>query len=117
MNEKFGSFLSNYFGGAYDEEVSYKWEAVIDEIKTYHVDGYPGGWSSYYCQNTWNDAILENEADLEIFDLLLKIDMKNGADTFKIVHILCQYGAFEAIKVRKIYLPFHGNRTLAFYFK
>ena len=100
LKERFESFLSNYFGASYDQEVSEKWEAVLYEIETYFKDGYAGGWSSYYCKKTWNDSTLENEADLEIFDLLFKIDIKNGADTSKIVHSLCFYGAFEAVKVR-----------------
>ena len=81
----------------------------------YFEDGQPGGWSSFYCSETWNDETLENDADLEIFDLLLKIDNKNGADTSKIVLFLCGYGAFEAVKVRKIKLPFH--EILIFVFK
>ena len=100
LEEKFESFLSNYFGASYDEEVSEKWEAVTYEIETYFKDGKIGGWSSYYCKATWNDETLENEADFEIFDLLFKIDIKNGADTSKIVDSLCLDGAFEAVKVR-----------------
>ncbi len=99
MEEKLGSFLSNYFGASYDEEVSEKWEAVIIEIRLYFEDVNVGGWSSYYCKMTWNDSTLENDADLEIFDLLFKIDIENGADTSKIVWNLCGYGAFEAVKV------------------
>ena len=53
-----------------------------------------------YCKKTWNDSTLENDADLEIFDLLLKIDIQNGVDSYKIVRNLCFYGAFEAVKVR-----------------
>ena len=93
--------MSNYFGAGYDEEVSEKWKIVIWEIELYFKDGYVGGWSSLYCSKTWNDETLENEADLEIFDLLLKIDIKNGADTTKIVLELCINGAFEAVKVKK----------------
>ena len=107
MKDRFESFLSNYFGASYDEEVSEKWEDVIFEIELYFKDGDVGGWSSYYCKATWNDSTLENDADLEVFDLLLKIDIKDGADTSKIVLRLCRYGAFEAIKVRKSYFPFH----------
>ena len=101
MNEKFEGFLSNYFGAGY-EEVSDKWAAVIDEIRLYFEDGKVGGYSSWYCNATWNNETLENEVDFEIFDLLLKIDIKNGADTSKIVNRLCYYGAYEAVKVRKI---------------
>ena len=101
MENKLKSFLSNYFGASYDEEVSEKWEGVITERRLYFEDGCVGGYSSYYCKFTWNDETLENDADLEIFDLLLKIDIKNGADTSKIVWSLCFYGAFEAVKVRK----------------
>ena len=101
LDEKFESFLSNYFGASYDEEVSDKWNAVIDEIKTYFKYGTVGGWSSWYCKATWNGFTLENDADLEIFDRLLKIDIKNGADTSKIVRNLCSFGAFEAVKVKK----------------
>ena len=101
MEENFKIFLSNYFGDSYDEEVSEKWEVVIDEIEMYFKDGYVRGWSSGYCWRTWNDETLENEADLEIFDLLLKIDIKNGADKSKIVQNLCKDGAFEAVKVKK----------------
>ena len=101
MEEKFGSFLSYYFGASYEEEISEKWAAIINEITIYFEDGFHGGWSSYYCSVTWNDSTLENEADFEIFDLLLKIDIKNGADTSKIVQNLCIFGAFEAVKVKK----------------
>ena len=103
MDEKFGSFLSNYFGASYDEEVSEKWEAVTYEIETYFDHDCVGGWSSAYCLLTWNDSTLENDADLEIFDLLLKIDIQNRADLSKIVLGLCNYGAFEAVKVRRNY--------------
>ena len=101
MEEKFRRFLSNYFGNSYDEKVSDKWRDIIWEIQRYFEDRFQGGWSSYYCQMTWNDSTLENEADLDIFDLFLKIDIQNGADTSKIVHSLCKEGAFEAVKVRK----------------
>ena len=100
MKEKLGSFLSNYFDTSYDEEVSEKWAFVIVEIEIYYADGKVGGWSSLYCKWTWNDETLENEADLEIFDLLFKIDIKNKADRSKIVNILCYFGAFKAVKVR-----------------
>ena len=99
--EKLESFLRNYFGACYDEKFSEKLGAIIFEQRFYFTDGYVGGYSSYYCHNTWNDATLENEADLEIFDLLFKIDIQNGADTSKIVNSLCVNGAFEAVKVRK----------------
>ena len=102
MKEKFGCFLSSCFGASYDEEVSDKWKAVIIEIRLYFQDGFHGGWSSFYCSETWNDETLENEADLEIFDLLFEIDIKNGADTSKIVQNFCFNGAFETVKVRKI---------------
>ena len=100
MDEKFGGFLENYFGAGYDGEDSEKWEDVIYEIETYFKDGKVGGWSSFYCKMTWNDSTLENEADLEIFDLLFKIDIKNGADPSNIVNSFCLYGAFEAVEVR-----------------
>ena len=107
MEENFENFLSTYFGASYDEEVSEKWATVIFEQRLYFEDLHYGGWSSYYCSVTWNDSTLENEADLEIFDLLLKIDIQNGADISKIVYYLCFYCAFEAIKVRKSLFPFH----------
>ena len=102
MEEKFESFLSNYFGACYDKKVSEKWGDIIREIEYYFEDGYVGGWSSFYCKMAWNDSTLENDADLKIFDLLFKIDIKNGADTSKIVDNLCRNGAFEAVKVGKI---------------
>ena len=102
LEEKLESFLSNYFGDSYDEKVSGEWRDIIREIEIYFEDGWVGGWSSLFCQITWNYWTLENEADLEIFDLLLKIDIQNGADTSKIVWSLCINGAFEAVKVRKI---------------
>ena len=101
MEENFESFLSNYFGASYDGEVSEKWGSVIFEERLYCKDGYVEGWSSAYCSVTWNGSTLENEADLDIFDLLFKIDIKNGADTSKIFGHLCRNGAFEAVKVRK----------------
>ena len=107
MDEKFGGFLENYFGASYDGEDSEKWAAVINEVEAYFNDSRVGGWSSWYCKTTWSYETLENEADLEIFDLLLKIDIKNGADTSKIVWNLCGYGAFEAVKVRNGFSDFH----------
>ena len=100
MNGKFRGFLSNYFGASYDEEVSEKSGDVIEEINMYFEDGKVGGWSSFYCKKTWNDSTLNNDANLEIFDLLLKIDIKNGADLSKIFLELCFFGAFEAVRVR-----------------
>ena len=100
FKEKFEDYLLNYFGENYDGRIFKKCEFIIIEIETYFKDARVGGWSSFYCKVTWNDSTLENEADLEIFDLLLKIDIKNGADLSKIVRHLCKYGAFEAIKVR-----------------
>ena len=101
MEENFENFLTNYFGPGYGEEISGKWESVFVEQRLYFEDGAVGGWSSYYCKTTWNESTLENDADLEIFDLLFEIDIKNGADESKIVGSLCQFGAFEAVKVRE----------------
>ena len=101
MEENFENFLTNYFGPGYGEEISGKWESVFVEQRLYFEDGAVGGWSSYYCKLTWNDETLENDANLEIFDLLLKIDIKNGADLSKIVLSLCHNGAFEAVTVKK----------------
>ena len=97
--EKFGDFLATYFREKYDGSLFKKWKAIIFETDLYYEDDLVGGWSSMYCRLTWNDRTLENEADLEIFDLLLKIDIKNGADSSKVVHSLCTDGAFEAVKV------------------
>ena len=104
LEEKFGGFLSNYFDADYDEKVSEKWAAVIYELRIYFERAHARGWSSHYCRKTWNDSTLENDADLEIFDLLYKIDIKNEADSSKIVLQLCNDGAFEAVKVRKMFL-------------
>ena len=93
-------FLSDYFGARYDGRLNEQLEALIVEIRIYIADDDVGGWSSYYCRVTWNDSTLENDADLNIFDLLLKIDNENGADSSKIVNGLCFCGAFEAVKVR-----------------
>ena len=101
LEEKFESFLSNYFGySAYDKKVSKKWKDIIFEIRLYFKDRNYGGWSCYYCSKTWNNSNLENDADLEIFDLLFKIDVRNRADTSDIIWNLCFIGAFEAVKVR-----------------
>ena len=101
FKEKYEDCLLNYFGENYDGRFFKKWAAVIIEIDIYLKDGYVGGWSSYYCKQTWNDSTLKNEADFEIFELLFEIDIQNGADTSKIVRNLCLYGAFEAVKVGK----------------
>ena len=93
-------FLMTYFEDDYDIRLSPNFVDIIVEIKMYFEDGKVGGWSSYYCKKTWNDSTLENDADLEIFELLLTIDIRNGADTSKIVYWLCGYGAFEAVKVK-----------------
>ena len=116
LEENCESFLSNYFCAGYDEELYNEWVALFYEIETYFDDGGVGGWSSWYCSENWNDETLENEADLEIFDLLLKIDTQNGADPSKIVHSLCFLGAFEAVKVENKF-PFHKILTLVFKYK
>ena len=96
----FHKFLSDYFGDHFDGRLSEPLEHVISEIHLYFKDSYVGGWSSSYCKFAWNDVTLENEADLEIFDLLFKIDIQNEADSSEIVYGLCNVGAFEAVKVR-----------------
>ena len=93
-------FLMTHFEDDYDKRLPRKFLGIIIEIETYFKDGKVGGWSSWYCKKTWNDETLENEADLKIFDLLLKIDIQNGADSSEIVQQLCNNGAFEAVKVR-----------------
>ena len=100
FKEKFEDYLLNYFAENYDGRLFKKWAAIINEIEAYFKDYKVGGWSSWYCKVTWNDETLENDADLEIFDLLFKIDIRNGADASKIVWSLCYVGAFEAVKVR-----------------
>ena len=95
------TFLSTYFEDDYDVRLLGNFVGIIVKIPLYFKNGSIGGWSSGYCKVTWNDSTLENEADLEIFDLLFKIDIKNGADTSKIVQNLFNVGAaFEAVKVR-----------------
>ena len=94
------TFLLTNFEDDYDERLPRNFGGIYNEIELYFKDGKVGGWSSWYCKMTWNDSTLENEADLEIFDLLFEIDIKNGADTSKIVDTLCSTGAFEAVKVR-----------------
>ena len=116
MEEKFENFLSNYFGAGYDEELSEKWEAVYYEIETYFKNGNVGGYSSWYCKTTWNHETLENEADLEIFDLLFKIDIKNGADLSKIVLSLCLHGAFEIVKVRESQFDYKNVPYFSYYY-
>ena len=103
FKERFGDFLSNYFGENYDGRHFKIWEDVIFEIEIYFKDGYFGGWSSYYCRLCRNDSTLENDADLKIFYLLLEIDIQNGAATSRIVISLCLSCAFEAVKVRLIH--------------
>ena len=58
------------------------------------------GYSCCYCIMAWNENKLKNEADLALFDLLLEIDVKNGADTTTILKNICLVGAFGAVKVR-----------------
>ena len=95
------TFLSTNYEVDHDQRLPrHLVDITIIEIDTYFKDGRVGGWSSFYCKKTWNDSTLENDANLEIFDLLLKMDIKNGADTSKIVDSLCLTGAFEAVKVR-----------------
>ena len=101
LEENFESFLSNYFDASYDQKETKKLRDIIREIKRYFKDGSVGGWSSLYCKVTWNDQTLENDADFEIFDILFKIDIQNGADSSKIVQSLCFNGAFEAVKVKQ----------------
>ena len=92
--------MSDYFGHRYDGRLTEQFEAVMIETELYFNDDHVGGWSTYYCKWTWNDSTLENDADLEIFDLLFKIDIQNGADSSKIIVWLSTYGAFEAVQVR-----------------
>ena len=100
IKEDFKKFLSDYFGDHFDGILSEQSEDVIEEIKMYFKDGLVGGYSSFYCKITWNDSTQENDADLKVFDLLLEIDIQNGADSSKILQNLCHNGAFETVKVR-----------------
>ena len=64
----------------------------------------------------WDEERLKNDADLEIFDLLFKIDLENGADRTSILNYLCNYGAFGAVKVRanwkiEIQFPFRKQTS------
>ena len=105
FKEKFRNLISIYFGSNRDAGLLEKFEAVIFETVLYFKVGEEGGcrsWSGYYCKMSWNDVTLKNEADLEIFEILLKIDKQNGADTSIIFENVCYYGAFEAVKVRFI---------------
>ena len=87
------------FGQIYDENFFKIWEAILIETKLYLKRDWIGGWSSFYCKAAWNDSTLENDVNLDIFDLLLEIDKRNGANPSTIVLGLCNCGAFEAIKV------------------
>ena len=73
------------------------------EIETYFKKGEDGiiigGWSCLYCKETWDDWSLKNNADLEVFEILFKIDTQNGTETSKIFQNLCKYGAYEAVEV------------------
>ena len=111
FKEKFRDFIFIYFGKNGDAGLFEKFEALIFETELYFKVGEEGGWSGYYCAKTWNDEALENEADLQIFDLLFEIDNKNGADSSIIFEVVCHFGAFEAIKVRfiKIYSKFEAS--------
>ena len=95
------NLISIHFGKNDDGRLLVKLGGAMFEIELYLEDGHFGGWSSYYCSKTWNEETLKNDADLETFDLLSKIDIQNGADPSKIVYILCLNGAFEAVKVSK----------------
>ena len=116
MEENFENFLTNYFGPGYGEEIFGKWGSVIDEIRLYFEDDAVGGWSSCYFKFTWNDETRKNDANLRIFDLLLKIDIKNGADISKIVLLLCHVGAFEAVRVRESYFHYQNVPYLSYYY-
>ena len=95
------TFLPTYIiEDDYNERLLHDFVGLLIEIKLYCEEGNVGGYSSFYCKKTWNDETLENDANLKIFDLLLKIDIENGADASKIVYHLCAVGAFEAVKVR-----------------
>ena len=108
FKETFRIFISIHFGSNRDAGLLEKFEAIIFEL--YFKVGEEGGWSGYYCKMAWNDETLKNEADLEIFYLLFKIDIKNGANTSVIVESVCHYGAFDVLKVRfiKIYIKFEA---------
>ena len=75
-------------------------EGIKVESGMIFKEGYPGGYSIIYCCAAWDEERLKSEADLAVFDLLFKIDIKNGADRTKILGRLCGFGAFGAVKVR-----------------
>ena len=102
-------FFREYFGTAFDEKKVGVLEGIKIEGLMYFKEGKVGGYSSCYCKMAWDKKRLKCDADLSVFDLLLEIDVKNGADTTKILNNLCKGGAFGAAKVRanlKIEIPF-----------
>ena len=98
--ERFNAYLLNYFGDTYIEKDFEMFKNAIKDTVLFFKDDSIGGWSNLYCKRTWNDMTLKNDADLEIFDLLFKIDLMNGAKPSTIIFWLCYYGAFEILKVR-----------------
>ena len=103
MEEKIEIFLSSYFGASHVKADSLKGKFFYLEMLISFKNDQSGGYSGAYCASTWNDSTLKNDADLEVFDLLFEIDIKNGADPSKLVNNLCNRGAFEAVKVGQNY--------------
>ena len=90
-------YFLEYFGSFENENIG-----VLDGIKyesrLYFKFRTPGGYCSLYCNMALDEENLKNDADLSLFDLLLQIDIENGAEPTKILNSICLNGAFGAVK-------------------
>ena len=75
-------------------------DQLESEISMYESDGKMGGFSTQYLNRKWDDFKMRSTAKTEIFEQLLEIDIKNGADISRILFYVCSSGNFELLKLK-----------------
>ena len=71
----------------------------FDEGSNETLDSGLGGYSAFYCTKAHDTETLEYDASTAIFQTLLLLDSKNGANRSRIVRQVCKSSAFKILQV------------------
>jgi len=71
----------------------------VAETKLYSPEFTEFGYSGLYLDCNWSDAEQQNKANLMLFEKLSKFDQKRGITKEELLFTICNYGAFQLIRV------------------